>query len=249
MGTTFKFIFAFLVPVLLLFQSCAKEEGHCLTNSGPIVKQQRHISDFDTIALYDYVNLILTQDTFNSVSVEAGQNIISGISTEVVNRVLIIRNYNECNWVRSYNKPINAYVSVKNLRSLYYESSGDVTSTNAIISPLLKIDVWGGCGTIELTLNVYEGFFIQHLGTGDIRLHGICSISSVYAGDFGLIQCSDLETGYSFINNSGSNDCYIKASQYLDATINSIGDIYYLGTPDTIRTHFNGTGHIYQIGN
>jgi len=222
--------------------SCSKDGGSCLTNTGPVIIQERFISDFDSISINDYVNLILTQDTINRVSVEAGEKIINGISTQVIDRELFIYNKNECNWLRSYNKPINVYLSVKNLMKVYYNSSGNITTTNAIESPVLWIDAWGGCGTIDLELKVDQGTFIQHMGTANFKLHGKSKISSIYAGDFGLFDCQDLETAYSFIKNYGSNDCYIKVTKYLDATIGSIGNIYYHGIPDTLYISIYGSG-------
>lgn len=222
--------------------SCNKDGGTCLSNTGPIITQERSISDFDSIFVNDYVNLVLTQDTLNRVRVEAGQNIINGISTEVTDRRLFIYNNNECNWLRSYNKTITIYISVKNLAKLSYNSSGNVTTANALESNNLWVDVWGGCGTIDLKLNVYQGIFIEHMGTADFKLHGICKINSIYAGDFGLFDCKDLETDYTYIKNYGSNDCYIKVTKYLDATIGSIGSIYYRGEPDTLYTNIYGSG-------
>lgn len=238
----------FLLPVMIWITSCAKDGGNCLTNSGPVILQDRIISDFDTIAMYDFVDVVLTQANENHVTVEAGQNIISGITTEVQNRVLVIRNHNTCNWLRSYNKPIIAHVSVKNLRSITYNSSADVTCTDTIRTPLLMIDTWGGCGTIDLTVKVNEGFFISHLGTADIRLRGVCNICSIYAGGYGLVQCSGLETGYAYAKNYGTNDCYVKTSKYLEATIGSVGNIYYSGNPGTLLTYIYGTGAVLPAG-
>lgn len=245
-----KLHWLFIMPMLAILafaSSCAKEGGNCITNSGTVIRQARYVGDFDSIAVYDFVDVFIRQDTLNAVEIEAGQNIISGITTRVENRKLILRNLNECNWLRSYNKPINVHVAVKNLRGIYYESSGNVTSVNTITSPLLALDVWGGCGTIDLELNLYEGFFIQHMGTADIRLRGNCSISSIYAGDYGPVRCDELQTGYTFINNYSSNDCYVRASQYLEATIGSIGNIYYTGNPDTLKTHILGSGAVIPM--
>jgi len=233
---------------MFLFGSCSKDGGNCVTNSGPVIMQERAVDDFDTIALYDHADLILSQDNVNRVTVEAGQNIIGGIKTEVANRKLSVRNLNSCNWLRSYSKPINVHISVRNLRSIYYNSSGNITCTDTITTPLLMIDTWGGCGTIELTLKANEGFFISHLGTADIRLHGICNICSIFNGDYGLIRCDALETGYNYAKNYGSNDCYVRTSRYLEATIGSVGNIYYAGTPDTVRTYNYGPGQVLPFG-
>ena len=34
------------------------------------------------------------------------------------------------------------------------------------------LDVWGGCGSIDLSLNVNQGFIYEHLGTADITIRG-----------------------------------------------------------------------------
>ncbi len=222
--------------------SCSKDGGSCLTNTGPVITLERITSDFDTINVNEYVNVILTQDTINRVRVEAGKNIINGISTEVTDRTLFVHNNNQCNWLRSYNSPINVYLSVRNLRKIYYNSSGNITTTNPITTPTLWVDGWGGCGTIDLELNIDAGTFIQHMGTADFKLRGKCKVSSIHAGDFGLFECREMETAYSFIRNEGSNDCYIKVIKYLDATIGSIGSIYYRGAPDSINIYIHGSG-------
>lgn len=233
-----------LLVALFFTLACNKDGGKCFSNTGSIITQERNISDFDSIALYDNPDLVLTQDSVNKVSVEAGQNIISGITTQVIDHMLVIHNMNNCNWLRSYDKPIRVHVSVKNLRKIYYEASGNITSANTIQANDLHIDLWGGCGVIDLDLNVNIGTFIQHMGTADMVLRGACNISSVYSGDFGKLQLTGLTTGYTFVKNTGSNDCFVSVSKVLDATIGSMGNIYYSGNPDSIYTHINGSGAV-----
>lgn len=233
-----------LLLFMLVLPACKKDGGTCLSNTGQIIIQDRQVGDFDSISMNDYANVILTQDTVNRVRVEAGQNIIQGITTQVIDHLLIIHNHNTCNWLRSYNSPINVYVSVKNLWKVIYNSSGNLTSTNSIASDIFMVDAWGGCGTINLELKNKNGYFIQHMGTANFILRGRCNINSIYAGDFGSFQCKELLTGYTFIKNYGSNDCYISASRYMDATIGSIGNIYYTGEPDTVYTHIYGSGEV-----
>ena len=240
---TRKAILCLLPVAFLVFQDCNKP-GACFTNTGTIIKEERQVGDFDSINVADYVNIILTQDSVNTVVVEAGQNVISNITTEVVSHELLIRNLLTCNWLRSYSKPINAYIHVKNLQKIYYNASGDISGTNTLKSGMLKIDIWGGCGSINLDLDVNQGLFFLRMGTVDITLHGNCNVSSMFQEDFGIFKCRNMTTGFSFITNNGSNDCYINVSQYLVATIGSIGNIYYTGNPDSIRTLITGSGKL-----
>jgi len=229
---------------LAMLSACNKSGVNCVENTGTIIRQERQVTNFDSIDIRDYVNLILTQDSVKKVTVEAGENIISGITTKVVNGELRIRNTNTCNWLRSYSKPVNVYVSTYGLRKIYYIASGNVTSTNTIRGDTLSVVVEEGCGSINLALDIYQGFFVLQKGTADFNLHGHCGISSIYSGDLGFFQCKNLQTGYTFITNSGSNDIYVNVAYELGVTINSIGNIYYTGNPAKVTAKINGTGRL-----
>lgn len=234
-----------LFVCMAILSSCKKSGTNCLNSSGPVVREVREVSEFDSIEMNDYVNLILTQDSVVKVEVETGKNLQSGIETTVTERQLVIRNHNICNWLRSYSVPVNVYATVHNLKKIYYNSSGNISTTNPITSKKLTVDVWGGAGTIDLNLDIKGfGYFIVHMGTADLKLRGNCSICSIYSGEYGLIQAGDLLTGYSFVSNHGSNDVYVKAIQYLSATIESIGNIYYTGNPDSLDIVINGPGEV-----
>lgn len=238
-------------PLLLLLSlfillGCEQADVNCLTSNGKTIRQERILGEFDSIDVRDYVNLVITQDTVDRVVVESGQNIISGIATEVVDRQLKISNNNKCNWLRSYDVPVNVYVSVKNLMKIYYLSSGNITTTNTLRSYSLTIEAWGGCGKIDLDMDVYEGYYILQIGTVDFNLHGHCAITTIYSGDYGPFHCEDLKAGYVFVTNAGSNDCYVNASQYLEANISSIGNIYYTGSPDSTDISINGSGKVIR---
>ena len=234
----------FLLISLFFWAGCEQTDVNCITSNGKTIRQERVLGDFDSIDVREYVNLILIQDTVNRVTVESGQNIIDGITTEVVNRQLNISNTNKCKWLRSYDVPVNVYVSVKNLMKIYYLSSGNINSLNTLKPYSLKIEVWGGCGTIDLDMDTYQGYFFLQAGTVDINLHGHCAISTIFSGDYGPFHCQDLKTGYSFVTNKSSNDCYVNASQYLEANIGSIGNIYYTGNPDSLDIDITGSGQV-----
>ena len=236
--------------VLLLVSgtfSCGKSGGDCFKSSGETITETRNVTDFNTIILSENTDVILTQDTLNSVTVEAGKNIISGITTTVTNGQLAIGNSNKCNWVRSYDKPLNVYVHVKQLKKLFYLAAGNVTSTDTLRSDTLQIDIGGGCGNITLSIHVTQGYVYEHLGTADVYLNGIAKFNSVSSGDFGLLQLKDLSTDFTFITNYGTNDVYVNVRQYLDARIQSIGNIYYTGHPDSVFTHISGAGQVIEF--
>ena len=237
----------YLLPVIIPgIISCSKSSD-CFTSTGKVIRQTRNIPDFDSIVAEQNVDIILTQDTLNSVVVEAGEKIINGITTTFQNGHLIITNTNTCNWVRSYDSPLNVYLHMKNLKNIWYLSAGNITSTNTMYSNSFTLEVWGGCGSINLSLYVGLDFIYEHMGTADITIKGNAISSSIVSGDFGLLQLKDLQSDYCYVSNTGSNDCYINVKKYLDASIGSIGNIYYTGNPDTVYSHITGTGQLIHF--
>ncbi len=233
--------------IAFTFFSCKKDVGDCFTNTGKIITENRTSEDFNLISLNNNVNLILTQDSVNTVMVEAGKNIISSIKTEFVNGHLNIKNTSSCNWLRSYAKNINVYVSVKRLDSLKYKSSGNVSCTNTIKNDSISIDVWGGAGTIELDLDMRIARLNIHYGTVDMIFHGSSSVTYIYAASYGPFHCEDLYSGNVYINNRGTNDCYVRAKKVLEATIENIGNIYYYGNPEVVSSNITGEGELIKM--
>lgn len=231
----------------MFLSGCGKSDGSCITNAGEVTREPRTIQDFDTINVADHVDLIIIPDSVNRIEVEAGKNVIRGITTRVENRTLYIRNENRCNWLRSYTKPLNVYIHARNISKIDYNSSGNITTTDTLYSGYLSVDLWGGCGIIDLKLHVINGYFILHLGTATLITHGVCHVGSVYAGDYGLLRLEDMKTGYTYVKNQGTNDCYVNAINFLDATLNSVGNIYFNGDPDSIRVQENGSGKLIHL--
>jgi hypothetical protein len=227
-----------------IMTGCSKDGGVCVSPSGPMTKQVRIVADFSEIMVNDNVNLILTTDSAGPVVVEAGSNLIGGIKTTVGNGALTLSNTNACNWLRDYSKPVNVYISAQKVWRVKYNGSGDISTSGTLKLDSLTIEVWGGCGTIDVALDIWQGNFSMNAGTVDFRLRGVSAITSVYSGDYGLFDARNLQTGFTFITNRGSNDCYVKVTTALEAKIESIGNIYYTGSPASVTTTITGTGKV-----
>lgn len=230
-----------LIPAFLLLGAC-QGGGKCFTNSGPVIMQERPVSPFDSIDLADNVDLVITQDSVERITVEAGSNLISGITTDIIDGQLNIRNLNTCNWLRSYDKPIRVHVSTRKLWKISYNSAGNISTTNTLTWDSIKVEVWGGCGSIDLSLRLVKGWFVMNMGTADFNLHGKCDIVNYYLSDMGLCQAGDLETRYCSVNTKGTNNCYVNVTVSLYAIIENIGSVYYRGDPLTVGGKITGSG-------
>ena len=244
-GTGFNILT--LSVFLLLTPSCKKENmGDCFKGTGKIIVESREITEnYYKIELEDNVGLIITQGPVNSIQVEAGENIISLIETELINNVLTIRNKNRCNWVRSYNKPVLVHVTIPHLVSLQYKSAGNITSTSTLNIDSLNIEVWGGSGKVSLDVNCRVAVYAIHTGTGDLEIKGKTSLSYVWNSGNGFFYGSDLETNQTYIVHKGTGNCYVYSKNHLDAKVFHVGDVYYKGDPQIV-TDIRGSGRLIK---
>src|SRR3954470_838525 len=113
-----KYIFCCFVLGMVL-ASCKKENlFDCFKSTGAIVTERRSIESFTETIIYDNVNVIIVQDSLTYLEVNAGENLLPLINTEIRGGKLIIENNNKCNWVRDFSVPVNVYMHVPHLRIL-----------------------------------------------------------------------------------------------------------------------------------
>jgi len=231
----------------VFFNSCKKSSPlDCFKSTGDDVTETRTTGKFNKIILYDNVNLVITQDDKTSIQIKAGDKIIKKVTTRISDNVLTIENTNTCNWMRSFDREIIAYVSVKELLEIEYRSSGDISSTNAITGDSLKLNVWEGAGRVDLIIDIHRNYINFHIGTADIYYSGRTHLSYITAASFGPVDASELSTVFTYIANKGSNNCKVNVGLRLEATITSIGNIYYQGNPEVLLVD-KGDGELIKI--
>lgn len=243
-----SYIILVIIIIITTLPGCDKFFlDDCARSSGKVIFESRESADISYISLTDNVNLILEQGSAHSIRVEAGENIIGNIITEIDGNNLYIRNENHCNWVRSYSKEINVYVTVSSLDSINYRGSGEIISLDTIRNDSIKVDVWEGSGTINMKIDVDKSRLNLHYGTVDMIFSGYSGLTYIYASSYGPFHCQDLETKYTLINNRGTNDCYVRASLKLFAEIEYVGNIYYYGDPEEVLSNITGTGQLIKM--
>lgn len=236
-----------LLVVLLGCYSCTKTDPtDCFKSTGKETTETRSTGVFSKIILNDNVNLVLTQSASSSISVTGGKNILKKVKTDINEGILNIENQNSCNWMRSFDREITVYVSLDNLLEIEYRGSGDINCTNTIVNDSIKLNVWEGAGEVNMKVETTRNFIYFHIGTCDVNYSGIAHLSYMTLNSFGPIDAKELETTFTFLTNKGSNDCYISASNRIEATISSLGNIYYKGDAEVILNK-TGEGSMIKI--
>ena len=240
---TVKHVCSFIV-LITLWIGCSKDKNDCLKSTGEIVLEDRAAQPFTQIEIHNNVNVIITQDTFTSVTIEAGKNLIGKVTTVVQGDSLVIRNENKCNWVRSYKYDINAYVTVPGLLKIDHRGFGKVSTSNTLNATTFYISN-NHNGDVVLDLDVGYLYTNMHK-TGDVVLGGYAGGHEVYASGNNWLRCALLQTGYTSLHSATTGDCYVRASDSLTVGIYSVGSIYYSGNPQQIKSTIVGSGELVE---
>jgi hypothetical protein len=234
-----------LIPFALLLSTCSKDEGVCISSTGKVITQDRSGQYYRTVEVYDNINLILTQDSvYNKIMVEAGENLINGITTKIDSGKLVLRNTNSCNWLRSFEVPVNVYLTFTKLDTIIFRAAGNITCTNNWTNESVSLDIIEGSGNIDLNINAFKSYVIVRYGTTTINLNGYSQVTTLISYSFGPLHAEDLTSKFTYISSYSSNDLFVYSSVDLEVEIGNIGNVYYTGNPATISTNIHGSGKL-----
>ncbi|MFH0865167.1 MAG: DUF2807 domain-containing protein [Bacteroidota bacterium] len=239
-----KLIQIFLL--IIIIASCSKEKQcDCLKSTGDIITEERPVAPFTEIKIEDKINLFLKQDSFYSVRVEAGENLLSDIITEVNDSVLEIRNDNSCNWVRSYKPAINVYVTFIDIWHFMYEKgAGTVIAEDTIFTEYFQLDDFNGTGSINFLLHTDFSWFNLHTGPADLTVKGVSDVCYLYSAGNGPADLRYFKTKGTYMTNKSTADCYVWTTDEIDAWIDYVGNVYYTGSPGKITYKYTGSGRL-----
>jgi hypothetical protein len=229
---------------LMIISSCKKENRcDCFKRTGEIIKETRTVPTFYRVFVEDNISVELTQDSLQSVVVEAGDNIAPLIETEVTDGVLFLRNKNRCNWTRSYKKTLCVHISIPKLLYLTSDGTGNIKGMNTFTPDTMDIQTKNS-GNIELTIQ--NNCVRSHMhGSGDLTLHGATNEHDISIGGTAYLYAKDLSTSYTYVHTFTTGTCYLDARDLFICRLDYIGDVHVYGHPTSFQRDLNGQGQIY----
>ena len=227
------------IAVLLLTTSSCMIDGFTgIRGNGDIRTEERSISaNFNAIKVQQGINLYLTQGSDVQMTVEADDNIIDLLITEVRNGELKI--YFEKNVNRATR---NVYLTADDINKIASSSGASVKSENTIRSGSLELSSSSG-SSIKLEVSADEVNSATSSGA-HIDLYGTTEYLSAKASSGSHIDADDLKARNALAKaSSGANiDLYVEKS--LTAKASSGGDIDYTGNPRDVNKDTSSGGSI-----
>lgn len=199
--------------------SSIQEPSGTTNEPGNVTSESRDVSGFDEVELKGIGNLSIEQTGSESLTVEAEEEVLPKIRTEVDNNRLIIGP--KPNTSLSTSEPINYELTVKDLNALKVSGSGDV-------------DV-EGIVTEELAVGIS--------GSGDVKIGGKAGSQDIEISGSSSYRAEDLESTEAKIEVGGSGSAIVNVSEDLEAEVSGSGSVEYVGNP-TVNQDVSGAGEV-----
>lgn len=226
-----------LLLILITTTSCMFD-SFGIQGNGNVVTEDRNISsDFTAIKVSQGINVKLTQGIDVDLSVEADDNIIDLIVTEVEGDVLKI--YLDKNVSRATR---TVYLTAININSIRTSSGAMVSGENTIKTT--SIDLKSSSGS-EINIDLIADNVDSDVSSGaNMRLSGTTMTFDGDASSGSHIKANNLKSEVSRADVSSGASIDVYASEKIIAHASSGGDIDYSGNPKTVNKSKSSGGSI-----
>lgn len=217
-----------------------------INGSGNIVSEDRAVSGFDAVTLTASGDLTLEQGETESLTIEADDNLLPYLKSEVQNGMLTIR-FDKDNWDQVYrpSRPIQYHLTVKDLSELVVSGSVDV-SADRLTAGNLEITI-SGSGDVQIDALQADALAYLISGSGNADLAGQAASQDVTISGSGNYRAGDLASQDVKVSISGSGSATVWAAERLDASISGSGSVEYYGKPVT-NSSVSGSGTVTSLG-
>jgi len=222
------------------------ELGGAVTGSGVIKTETRQVSDFNSIVIDYPADITVQQGKSESLKIEADDNLLPQLNTEVREGALYFEN-TERNWRDRVNpsKSVKVTITVVDLNRIQFPTAGKML-IESLKTDSLDISV-SGAGDVTLTDMDADSLDFNLSGAGNINIDGATEKLSLRISGLGNFNGSDLQSQEADVAISGAGSATVWAKETLDASISGAGSIDYYGSPD-VSERISGVGSVHRIG-
>ncbi len=197
--------------------ACDDGEQDAVVGSGDVVSEERDVSGFREIRLEGSGRVEVDRGAAESLTVEADDNLLPLITTEVRGSRLVIGHEEAI----SPSRDVVYRIETIELDGVSIAGSADV------VAPDLDCDT----------------FTVSVAGSGSFDVGGSCDGLDVDIAGSGDVDAEDLAVARADVSIAGSGDVIVDASDELRVAITGSGDVVYVGDPAT-DIDIRGSGNV-----
>ncbi len=217
-------IIVVLISALSLIYACGL---YAISGSGNIVTESRDVRNFNNVVLKDFGRLQITQGDNESLTIEADDNLLPYIKSDVVGNTLVLEiiHKNPVRYIHPSNQ-IKYYLTVKELENIKLSGSG------SILVPKLKARSLtiqeSGSGNIDIKSLTADELFVDLSGSGFLNLeNSIVRKAKTTVSGSGEVKVKSLSAEELTTRISGSSKLNLKGKIHRqEINLSGSGDYY-----------------------
>ena len=213
--------------------------------SGKVITQTRNVSDVLAIKVDYPAQVVVRQGEKQSVQVEAEDNLLKGLKTQVRNDALEI--FYKSNDGRHVNptRPVKITIVVQDLKELDLTSAGEVI-IEGLKTEQLNLSL-SGAGNTRLNEVSLRKLSVNLSGAGSMTASGIVENLGLDISGFGSFNGKQLHGNIVVVDLTGAGSATVWIDDQLDAQISGAGSVNYYGSAN-VRQRIYGLGSVTHLG-
>jgi len=235
--TAFLFIF-----ISLILNSCIIDGwDNSISGNGQVVEETRDVSGFTGVHASTGIDVYLYEGENFEVKVEADENLMEIILTEVEGNMLVVKT-DRVNIRNAKSKKV--FITLPELKDLKISSAGDCEGMTPFSCEDLRITI-SSAGDLSLEVEA-DRINLDISSSGDARISGRTRELDASLSSAGDLHAFDLIADVVDVRVSSAGDARVHANEEISMSASSAGNIYYKGDADVVHSKSSSAGDIIK---
>jgi hypothetical protein len=227
-----------MMVVLAMILAPAQLFAQQIKGNKKVVKEERTIQPFTALEVGGAFDVSYAQGATLSLVVEADDNLMKSIRTEVKDGRLTISSKN----IRNATS-LNIYLTAPALNEIKLSGAANLEGENTLTTQDLLIDV-SGASEARLMIEV-ETLKANASGASELKLRGTADDISITASGASEVKASELLATTGDANASGAADIKINVSEKISTSSSGAGNVTVRGNAD-VSTHSRNIDYDFE---
>ncbi len=212
-----------------------------ISGNGNVGSETRRVDPFTRVDCSGNFHIFLTQENVPDLRIEADKNLLPYIISDIKDGGLVIKEKDNVNLTPT--RPINVYLSIKNMDALGVSHACRLQSQNTLRTDALELSASGAAG-MNVQLKT-ESLKVHLSGRAKMNIKGTATFARYHISGSADVMANDLATDSAEAHISGSGELHMNVQERLEASISGSGKIAYKGDPE-IEKSISGAGKIIR---
>ncbi len=236
-----------ILPMIMLpYFNCGPMDGALfgerIQGSGKVIRENRDVRGFSVVNFSGSGDLSIRQGNEESLSIEADDNILPYIRSDVEGGKLTL-GFRRGVSIRT-SSPLRYTLTVKELEALDLSGAGK-THTGPMRTQDFRVHL-SGSGEIRMDDLDAATLRADISGSGNMEIPGRVDHQEIRISGSGRYYARDLDSQSADVTVSGSGDCTLQVAKSLSAHISGSGSVGYYGNP-TLSQRVSGSGRVRRL--